>query len=471
MGSMGPSGTWTSPIERGRTFDLNKGQLNKLRLRPLLINEHVESSREVQATVSSSLIVGQIFRLPQPNIGAVALTVEPDPTFTAIDDFESYANSAALQVEWVEVGGAAVAELEETIVGGDSSTKSMKLTLSKAGGSWTNTIGSTNLEGKQFSLEYYQNVSPIDAILAFRVGDGTNTKSINLIVGAANTWKTFSFLESDMSDDGSTTPDMTAITKITFAIIKKKGGAIGYIDNLKHASGTANVDLKLYEVGHYGSTPEASSAINSWTQYTKLGDLGITGIQASSVRVPLLPGKRLYNVTDFVAGVAEEMSANEILKKGNYYAFTINCVDVDVKIYGPLTSENINYYNNGYAFSAPDISTTITKLGTYSDLSFVLFSTGRACVHELHFHLLPESSYPGAQASLDVFFEDENMKIVEVPHIGSVEKDEVLDLSENPKEAKNGWKIECYYDDDGSDDVTQAYFSIRYCAKKDPTYG
>ena len=38
-------------------FNIQKGQLNKMRLRPEILNEHAESSREIQAEVKHSIML------------------------------------------------------------------------------------------------------------------------------------------------------------------------------------------------------------------------------------------------------------------------------------------------------------------------------------------------------------------------------------------------------------------------------
>ena len=59
---------FTKQTGNANTFLINKGQLNKYRLRPAILNEHAESSREVQSVVTATNIVGQIFKASQDNI-------------------------------------------------------------------------------------------------------------------------------------------------------------------------------------------------------------------------------------------------------------------------------------------------------------------------------------------------------------------------------------------------------------------
>lgn len=95
--------SYTKQSSNSKVLFINKGQLNKAKVRPHAINEHVESSRSVIGTVSSGNIVGQIFKASQDNINQFGVTME-SAAGVAIDNFESYANSAALQIEWVKGG-------------------------------------------------------------------------------------------------------------------------------------------------------------------------------------------------------------------------------------------------------------------------------------------------------------------------------------------------------------------------------
>jgi hypothetical protein len=71
--------------------NIQKGELNKIRLRPQIVTEDQESSRTVLGTVTSSnTIVGQIFKASQDNINSVMVTLASAESLTSVDDFESY---------------------------------------------------------------------------------------------------------------------------------------------------------------------------------------------------------------------------------------------------------------------------------------------------------------------------------------------------------------------------------------------
>ena len=113
---------YTKQTSNGGFRPIQKGQLNIIRVRPQVLNEQQESSRTIQSTIASGNIVGQVFKASQDNINGIALTLE-SAAGASIDDFESYADSAALQLVWVETTN--VATLETTVV--KSGSQSMKI--------------------------------------------------------------------------------------------------------------------------------------------------------------------------------------------------------------------------------------------------------------------------------------------------------------------------------------------------------
>jgi len=68
--------TYSKQSANSDSFLINKGNLNKLRLRPRILNEQVESSKTLQATVTATNIVGQIFKASQDNINGIHIAGE-----------------------------------------------------------------------------------------------------------------------------------------------------------------------------------------------------------------------------------------------------------------------------------------------------------------------------------------------------------------------------------------------------------
>lgn len=431
---------------------IQKGQLNMLRVRPQIINEHAESFRKVQAVVASGTIVGQIFKASQDNINGISLTLE-SAAGSVLDDFESYADSAALRVQWVK-GGTNEASLETTVI--KTGDKSMKMPGDVLSDSWVDTISSIDYTDYVFNFHFNQDTAYSNLKYEFFVGDGTNTRSIALPMSDQDLWVRFEVDINAMTDDDAAT-DMTSITKIGYRVSDKFPSSNGYVDNLEAIPGGGSVELKLWDMG--SSIPvTAVDSIDDGTQYTKLGDAGISGIQVGSINLALQGGKRMYHIVNFVAGVALEIPANELLTVGNYYILTINYVDTDASVYGPDESY-ANYYQNGYAFTAPDEATAITKLGANKDLMFIIFSTQD--VYVSRFQQLADAS-PNGNSRVSVFVEDENMSVAGIIVTGTRARQTIDEVFGRPYLMTKGSKFEEYYNDDFTDDVSQISLIIQY---------
>jgi hypothetical protein len=455
--SNGVPSTFTKTMSNGRNFLIQKGQLNKLRIRPCVINEHVESSREVQAMVDATTIVGQIIKLSHDNINCLSLTLESNEA-AVIDDFESYADSAALQVEWVETDPTDPALLETTIV--KNGTKSMNLPMSATlDDEWTNTVASTNYTGYTFSIYYRQSMTYTLGKMSFFIGDGTNTKSFSLVINDVDTWTHFEIDISAMSEDGGGTTNEATITKIGFRLDDAHPTGEAYLDDIEATPSPGSVDLELWDMGT--TLPVASTdALDDGVQYTTLGDLGLNGgVTASTVNLTLQGGKRFYNI-GFAAGVALEIPSNILLNENNYYALTINYVDTEVNVYGPDTSFSYQYYNNGYAFTTPDKSTAITAIGTYSDLMFVIYSTQDVYLTQYYQAI---DAAPGSNANTNVFIEGPNMEITGILATNTRPIQFVsADLAFKPYIVLKGGKFEQYYNDDFADSVGTINMQVGY---------
>jgi len=471
----GVPNTHTKISSNGVVNFITKGQLNKIKVRPAILNEHAESSREIMDVVESGVIVGQIFKASQDNINGIGLTLE-SAAGSPLDDFESYADSAALQVEWVE--GTNPALLETTIV--KTGDKSMNLPLDVLADTWTDTVTSVDYTDFTFDLDFYQTVlfGLGGADVSFFVGDGTNTKSITLPVNEINSWEHFDININALSEDGGGTTDVTAITKIGFRVDRKRAGQDAYVDNLTATTPPGSVQIKLWDMGTTLPVGDgASFSLADATQYTTLGDVGLNGNTTfSEITLALQGGKRLYEVKTFAAGPALEMPSNVVLTPNNYYAITLHYVDTDVSVYGPDTTFSTDYYENGYAFSTVGEAsgnkiTTIPGAagsGAFSDLMFLVYSTQDVYITTFVQRILTSTgaeATPG-NANVNVFVEDSGMVVTDISTHGSgaiaeIEADHTL----RPMYLEKGGKFEIYYSDDFSDDVaiiglTMAYLYI-----------
>lgn len=460
MSNLQPKGNTGEALkftEISRFQTIRKGDLNKIRLRPEIINEHQESSRTAQSTVTSSNIVGQFFKASRDNINSIMLTMQPAGTETDIDTFETYADSAALQVEWN--GATNDATLEETIVSpNDSSTKSMRLLTTVLNDTWTNTISTVDLTNALLKFDYRQTALFSNQEIKFFIGDGTNTKSISIGSGSVDAWESFSFSETSLSEDQAGITDVTDITEIGFTVENNSPGGFAYVDNLVSEAAPGTVLVKLWDMG--ATLPvTAVTSLDDGTQYTTLGDIGFNSATSSSISVPLLSGTRVYHLDDFVAGAAKEIPTNSLITKDNYFAITIEHVDTDVNVYGSDPTFATQYYNNGFAFTAPDDSTAVTAIGEFNDLMFIVMSADEVFILKAE---LKFNSTPGDNSQLTVFVEDINMQITNaaIMHEHKPSIIETEEMGRAPAILSPGGKFEAYYDDDASDSITNAILKM-----------
>jgi len=426
------SNTYKTPVQ--------KGQLTKIALYPRIGNEHAESSREIQSTVTSSNIVGQIFRASRDNITALMLTLESGEG-VVIDDFDGYANDAALQTAWPATGAAATLETTTYL----SSPNSMSLPTTNNGDEWQTTSSPLNYTGYTGEFDcYFSHDSAAQQISVF-IGDGTNTKSLTLSQDAANQWQKFQINEAAMTEDGGTT-NTAAITEIGFRVITKKIGGTVFIEDLTSVPPAGDLEVKLWDMGTTKPVSTTNS-IDDGTQYTKIGE----ALSASHI-LSLDGGKRLYHIDVFLCGQDKSIPTNELLNIDNYYLIELKYVDTDVKVYGPDSSFSYDYYESGYAFTAPDEATAITAIGTYNDIMFGVMSAQDIYILNAGWRFNAE---PNGNSQMAVFLEDTNMKVIDViiDHEHSPEQNFTNDVSIRPMFLPSGGKLEYYYNDDYSDSV------------------
>ena len=457
----GVPAVYSKQTASGENFILQKGQLNNLRLRPQITNEHAESSRNVQGTVVSGNIVGQIFRASQDNINGLNLTLE-SAAGVDFDDFESYANDAALQAVWIATGDEAELETVEVYEG----DQSMYLpTAGNTGDAWARTFPATNFTGFTGEFWMYSNKEYKDVKMQVTIEDSSGNISYqDLVQPDKDNWYKFVILVDDMIRDTATPADLTDIIKIGFRVEKEKRDGYVILDNLISVPGPGSVDVKLWNMG---STLPASMSLNDGTQYTKLGDAGITGKQESSVNVELLGGKRGYHIDGFVAGPALEIPTNEILIKDNYYAITIHYVDTEVSVYGPNETWD-DYYESGYGFTTPDEATDITPMGTNKDIQFVIFSTQDVYVFEI---TTVTDGSPNGSSQTSLYIEDDNMKRTNVLVSGIKAVPAVTTKVPRPFYMIKGSKMEQEYNDDITDDVGSINLVFSYLFIPEEVHG
>ena len=464
VNGVGPE--YSKMTETGGIFPIAKGQLNKLRLRPAIISEQQESSREVLETVTATKSVGQFFKASQDNINSISLTME-SAAGSPIDNFESYADSLALQAVWI-LAGTNEALLESTIV--RQGLQSMALPGDIVNDTWVKTIGAVNYEDDIISLSWRQNDTYIRSQYEFFVGDGTYTKHFALNVGVLqNQWFHFDIDVAGMIEDDLVNPvNDSAITKIGIRVAKKFAGATGYVDNIIVSPPPGKIGIELWDFGTTlptGDGTEDYTAIG--TQYTEIGDRGISANLVSTLEMDLQGGFRFYNIIPVVAGVALEIPDNTLLNVGNYYGLVLKYIDTEVDIYGANTTFGNDYYQNGYAWKAEVADDFIDKIpgaagaGAFSDLMFYIYSTQDVYIVDVETKL---DAVAFSQAQFSIFTEDKNMKTGDlISQNESQFGDEHLeDLSLRPVFLAKGGKLEMNYNDDYTDEVEQISFVFEY---------
>lgn len=439
--------------------NIAKGQLNKVGLYPRIGNEHVESSREVQGVVSNGNIVGQVFKASKDNITALMLTLE-SAAGVVVDTFEDYADSAALQAAWAATG--ALATLETTTVNGGA--KAMSLPTTTLADAWTVTAAPadyTDYTGR--FAAFFSHSFAVQQVSVF-IGDGVNTKSFTIIQEGPGVWCDCEVNEKAMTEDGGGTTDASAITVIGYRVVAKKLGGTVIIDDLLSVPPPGDIEVKLWDMGP--SLPEsAATSIDSGTQYEKIG-----AAQAASYVLNLEGGIRLYHIEEFLCGADRAIPTNELLTPNNYYIIELKWVDTDVSVYGPDTSFTINYYNSGYAFTAPDEATAIAAIGEYSDIMFAILSAQEVYITNAGWRY---DAQPKGGAEISVFLEDKDMKVsdVVVDREHSPEQIFTADVSLRPMPLGVGGKVEFYFNDDYTDDVSHADYEMQFLYKTPEVHG
>ncbi len=444
---------FTKQSETSSKIRINKGQSNALKIRPRILNEYVESSSTIQASVGVGTSVGQIFKASQDNINSIMLTLGSLGGTTNLDNFESYANSAALQTTWVEgiATTPALLELSKVPVG---SVQSMALTPLIFGDKWTNTIAPTSFLNGNINFDFYN--GDLTNLFAIEISDGVNFSQVPINPTVRKIWQNFSI--PAISFVGV---NLAAITSISIVVNKFTKNKLAYLDNLSFSLPTGFANITLHDMG--ATIPVSGvTSLSNGVQYTTIGDSDIQGITYATYSLALKGGKRKYFLSDFVAGAAIEDPLNNTLTVGNYYAITIDYVDTIVDVYGQSPT-SANKYNNGFSYTSTLTTTPITKIGVNNNCMFMIFSTDDVYLLETK---LVFNTTPGVDASFSILTESVNDS-VEVLSLGESElkeiQEEIFDFK--PIYLQKGGKLELYYEDDAVDSVTTATIEIAYLFK------
>lgn len=445
---------FTKATRRQMPFNIVKGQLNAIYLRPEVLNEHFSQAKSTISTVDATNIVGQIFKASQDNIVSAYLTLD-NASVVDIDDFESYASDAELQATWV--ASADLATLDLTVMGSQSLKAPSGAVV---GRSWTTTFPAADMTDFTGSFSFRQTAPYETFKVRVFVGDGVYTQSAALPVAFADTKVHFDIdIEAMTADDGVNFPDHALITQIGFIVEEKSVGAFFYVDDITSTPLPGSIELKLWDMGP--DIPVSGiTSINDGTQYESIGELSLVA-PSSSVTLALRSGKRLYHLHEFLAGASAGVPGNELLNVGNYYALTLHYIDTEIAVKGTDASRTTDRYVNGYAFHALSESAPIIKATDYADIMFGISSCQDVWVFGAQ-AIADEA--PNGGAEFHSFIRDENLKILEVIHSHGVivPQEAVLSLSTRPAFLPKGGRFEIRYGDDYSDDVSKIYLSMEY---------
>jgi len=447
---------FTKQTANGETYLLQKGQLNNLRIRPQIWNEHAESSRSIIANVTNTNIVGQVFKASQDNINGIDLALESAGGVT-VDDFENYANDTELNLAWIASNAANEAAVETSVVYEGAKSMYLDTGTGFTGNEWAKSFTAEDYTGRTLQFQLQSNKEYKDVKMIVFIEDSVGNKASRQIVQANRDIWTKLVTPINTFIDESASTDLTDIVKVGYRIEQEKKDGYVIIDILNSIPAPGTVEIKLWDMG--ATLPQTGiTSLSDGTQYEKLGDLGTTGAQTASVMVDLLGGKRIYHIDRFVAGVALEMPTNEILITGNYYAITIHHVDTDVQVYGPNATLD-NYYNNGYSFTTPNESNVITSTGANEDLMFIIFSTQVVYVYEV---TIVTDGIPDGGSRTSAYVEDENMKRTDILVSGIKAVPSITTVLQKPFKMTKGSKFEQEYNDDFTDNVTSINLIIQY---------
>ena len=306
-----------------------------------------------------------------------------------------------------------------------------------------------------------QRVTVIDNIVPESyVKSSTLQKEFTLTKGSVNTFyiRPAVITENTHGDD-EIQDTVDAATVIIGQVFKASADNINGVYLTLDAAGSGSVDVKLWDMGT--TIPVGGvTTLDSGTQYTTLGDLA-TESPAASYSLPLTAGKKMYFLDDFTAGVAEEVSTNALLNVGNYYALTLHYVNVNTDVYGPLSTDSIQRYANGFAFSATSTALPITQIGTYNDIMFGILAVDNGFIHKIGIDF---DDIPGSNVNASCHVVSSSFDITSVLHSNrkNIAQYNLMDLKEAPSSIPKGSRFVLKYQDDILDSTTKMLLCMCY---------
>ena len=341
---------------------ISKGGKNKLTIKPrVLIENMIDDSQVIQTLGGAITDVGQVFKLTGgiKNLERVHLTLEADAggAITNVEDFESYADTAALRAAWVPNDITNTPNTLETSIVGDGSQAmavEMKSKQKSKNDNFERTFGSSQdwSQSNGIQFKFRNNGSPIIEIhITDASGDGSKHTITTSGTGS------FELLQLDFSDFvpvGAVPADLTAIEKVKI-FIKTADLGFFYIDTLELFStqNFGNVDLELVD---FGTDPAPTTL----------------GTVLTTVNFDLESGKKIYEI---------EFEADNLTSNNFYGLVLTNPSAATVKVYGKNGSD---LYSSGFAFDSTD-GAAIAATGSGDDLFFLTFARDKAIFNGIRF--------------------------------------------------------------------------------------
>jgi len=350
-------------------------------------------------------------------------------------------------------------QLGETIIGGTSGATATITEPLKNAENWT--------RFKQLFFWMRVSSKPTDQHLVFSISDGTNTASMTFLASQVGVFDEQALELSVLAALGAPGPvDLSAITSYSFTTANKfKTGYTTNVDGLRLSEASGAFSVKFFDLGP--TLPVSGTDTLVAGTPIALGDLGIHGHQHPAIRVELNGGKAILNIPDFIHGVAREIPSETFLTPGNYYAIAFEYLDTDVTIYGADPAFGVDYYPDGYAFSAPYEASPIVSVGPNQDCAFILYESDAVWIDRVE--IVPDADVGAADFALVA--EDQAMRLRVIGR-GTLQGSIPVEMrfEDRPIYLPIGGKIELYYSDDVKSPVAEIGMRVRYWSAKADSY-
>jgi len=345
---------------------LNKGGSNKITIRPrVLIENQIDDTNEVDDLDGANTDIGQLFRLSPgiDNIERIHIAIKAivagsgAGAVNALDDFESYADTAALQAVWVPSDIPNTPNTLETTLFQEGA-KAMRIQSQGAKqksnqDTFTKTFGTPEDWSERTGIQF-QFRRDASWLVEIHLEDSAGGESKHVItVSQQGVYELVKLNFADFLSVGSTPADLTDIKKVFFFIKTPIATSEFYIDKIETftdaggGGGGTTVDLELRD---HGTDPSP----------TDLGTL------LQTITIDLETGEKIYEITVAETG----------LTPNNFYSIVLTNTTATSVIWKGKTGGDT--YSSGFAFKSTDDS-NISEVGVGNDdFHFLIFARDKA---------------------------------------------------------------------------------------------